>query len=177
LASVLEKEKLMHLLAASPGEGEVWVGRRGCRVSLRGGAVVATRLLEGEPLFKPAAQAGPALEAALREVGEYLLGERRHFSVASFMEGPPFYRAVWEKLRQLPYGETISYGELAAQAGRPGSARAVGSAMRLNPLVLITPCHRVTASGGKLGGFSAGTDWKKFLLKLEGGAAGLEFKA
>ena len=176
MAKLLEKNGA-EILAASADEGEVWLGRRGCRVSMRGGDLIATRLLEGAPLFKATATASPALLAALKEVGDYLQGKRREFSVSSFMEGPPFYRAVWEKLRQVPYGKTITYGELAALAGRPGSARAVGSAMRLNPLVLITPCHRVIASGGKLGGFSCGTDWKKFLLELEGSASSLEFKA
>jgi len=91
------------------------------------------------------------------------------------LEGPPFYRAVWEALRKVPYGSTVSYGELAALAGRPGAARAVGSAMNRNPAAILVPCHRVTASQGKLGGFACGIEWKKFLLALEGGSA-LEFK-
>ncbi len=177
MANALNRIPKAELFATTPDEGEVWVGSRGCRISMRSGAVVATRLLEGGPLFKGSASASPALALALAQVGEYLQGRRRHFDSQIFMEGPPFYRSVWETLRRVPYGKTVSYGELALMSGRPGSARAVGSAMRKNPLVLFVPCHRVVGSGGKLGGFSCGTAWKKFLLELEGRASTLEFKA
>jgi methylated-DNA-[protein]-cysteine S-methyltransferase len=177
LANAASPATKLQLSATLPDEGEVWVGSRGCRVTVRGRSVVGTRLLEGAALLHGAAEPSPLLKSALVEVGEYLQGRRRHFSLEIFMDGPPFYRQVWETLRRVPYGKTLSYGELAAMAGRPGSARAVGSAMRLNPLVLIVPCHRVVGSQGKLGGFSCGTAWKKFLLDLEGRSAALEFKA
>jgi methylated-DNA-[protein]-cysteine S-methyltransferase len=177
LANAVDKNQRLTLFATTPDEGEAWVGRHGCRVTVRGGRVVETLLLDGAPLFHGSAKATPALQSALNEIGEYLSGKRRYFSVPIFMEGPPFYRKVWEALRQVPYGKTLSYGELAILAGSPGGARAVGSAMAKNPLVLLVPCHRVVGSGGKLGGFSCGTAWKKFLLELEGRSATLEFKA
>ena len=82
--------------------------------------------------------------------------------------GTVFQRSVWEALRAIPYGQTLSYGALAARVGKPGAARAVGSALGENPLCIVVPCHRVLAAGGKLGGFSAGLDWKRRLLRLEG---------
>lgn len=82
----------------------------------------------------------------------------------------PFQRRVWETLRRVRSGALITYGDLAARAGVPGGARAVGQAMRLNPVPLIVPCHRVVASQ-HAGGFSAGAEWKRFLLEQEGQGA------
>jgi len=83
--------------------------------------------------------------------------------------GTPFQCAVWEGARRIPYGETRSYGELAEEIGRPGAARAVGQAMNRNPVAIVIPCHRVVASGGKLGGFGNRLDLKWALLSLEAG--------
>jgi len=82
----------------------------------------------------------------------------------------PFYRRVYELARAIPSGETVSYGELAARAGEPGAARAVGQAMAHNPFPLIVPCHRVLAAHGRAGGFSArgGVETKFRLLRIEG---------
>lgn len=83
--------------------------------------------------------------------------------------GTPFQCAVWEGARRIPYGQTRSYGELAEEIGRPGAARAVGQAMSRNPVAIVIPCHRVVASGGKLGGFGNRPDLKWSLLSLEAG--------
>jgi methylated-DNA-[protein]-cysteine S-methyltransferase len=85
-------------------------------------------------------------------------------------EAPPFFARVWKALRRVPAGRTTTYGELARAAGRDGAARAVGTAMRRNPFLLVVPCHRVRQSGGTLGGFSApgGASTKAKLLALEG---------
>lgn len=82
--------------------------------------------------------------------------------------GTEFQRSVWEALRAIPPGRTRSYGELAAQVGRPGGARAVGQACGANPIPLLIPCHRVLAAQGRLGGFSGGLAWKRRLLEREG---------
>jgi methylated-DNA-[protein]-cysteine S-methyltransferase len=84
---------------------------------------------------------------------------------------PPFHQRVYDLARSIPPGKTLTYGEIAARIGSPGSARAIGQAMRRNPFPLIVPCHRVVAAGGTLGGFSAagGVDAKRRLLALEGG--------
>jgi O-6-methylguanine DNA methyltransferase len=175
LAEPPRAEGALLLRALGPDEGEVWVGRWGARLRLHGGAVAELRLLDGAPLELPEARPEGRLAEALRQVGEYLQGRRESFSLELAVAGPPFYRLVWEALRGLPYGRTLSYAQLAALAGRPGATRAVGSAMRQNKLPLLIPCHRVTAANGKLGGFSAGTAWKRHLLELESAGRPLSF--
>jgi methylated-DNA-[protein]-cysteine S-methyltransferase len=81
--------------------------------------------------------------------------------------GTPFQRAVWEQLRRIPAGTTISYAELARRVGRPTASRAVGMANASNPVALIVPCHRVVRTGGALGGYGYGTDYKRWLLEHE----------
>jgi methylated-DNA-[protein]-cysteine S-methyltransferase len=100
-------------------------------------------------------------------VTEYLAGSRREFSVPLAPEGTEFTRRVWEACRRIPYGRTVSYGELAAQAGSPRGARAVGQALGRNRIPLLIPCHRVLAGQGALGGFGGGLEMKKRLLDLE----------
>jgi len=117
---------------------------------------------------------GEVPEMARGEVEEYLRGERREFSeevvrqVRGEMRGTEFARAVWGEMLKIPYGEVRSYGEIAAAIGKPGAARTVGSACGKNKFVVVVPCHRVVASGGKLGGFSLGLAMKKVLLEVEG---------
>ncbi len=109
------------------------------------------------------------LDEAARQLEEYFAGERHEFTVV--LDRSPrkgFRGAVLDALERVPYGEVISYGELAAEAGRPGAARAVGTAMATNPLPIVVPCHRVTRSGGVLGRYGGGTDVKERLLQLEG---------
>ena len=98
----------------------------------------------------------------------YFRGDRTDFPVKIDLSGAiDFQRAVWEKARAIPYGETRSYGWLAEQIRRPGAARAVGQALGRNPLPIIIPCHRVLAADGTLGGFSGGIGMKIWLLRLE----------
>jgi methylated-DNA-[protein]-cysteine S-methyltransferase len=85
------------------------------------------------------------------------------------MAGTPFQQRVWQELCEIPYGETISYGELARRVGKPGSARAVGLANGRNPVAIIVPCHRVIGSNGKLTGYGGGLDRKAWLLDHEAG--------
>jgi methylated-DNA-[protein]-cysteine S-methyltransferase len=104
----------------------------------------------------------------LVELEEYFEGERREFDWPLSFEGlPPFRRSVLETLRGVAYGRTITYGELAAKAGNPGAARATGQAVGANPFGIVVPCHRVLASGGRLGGYGGGLSVKVFLLDLE----------
>jgi len=163
-----------------PDDGEVWLGSRGARVLVQGRQVAEVTLLDGHPPRGPEAgldQAPPVLAAALEQIGQYLQGSRRQFDLPLFLDGSPFYRDVWQALAQVPYGEVLTYGELAARCKKPGASRAVGTAMNRNKLPLLVPCHRVVAAGGKLGGFSCGVEWKKWLLKLERGEQGLVWVA
>ena len=113
------------------------------------------------------------LERLRREVHEYNAGTRRRFSVQVAPVGTPFQRRVWDALIKVPYGRATSYGELARQVGKPTAARAVGQAVRRNPVGILIPCHRVLAADGKLGGFGGGfeegrLEEKRRLLKHEG---------
>jgi methylated-DNA-[protein]-cysteine S-methyltransferase len=104
-----------------------------------------------------------------RQLEEYFAGERTTFEIDMHMEGTAFQRTVWYELTQIPYGETISYGELAKRIGRPDRARAVGTANGQNPIAVIVPCHRVIGANGKLVGYGGGLDNKRRLLELESG--------
>ncbi len=109
----------------------------------------------------------PTLDRLMTQIGQYFSGEREHLIVPFvFREGSRFGRKVWGRMRLIPFGETMTYGDLADSIGAPGACRAVGNACGANPLPLLIPCHRVVGKGG-LGGFSAGLGWKKFLLSLE----------
>lgn len=107
--------------------------------------------------------------AAARQIAEYLRGERRSFDlVLDLDELPPFRRRVLEELARIPYGEMVSYGELAERCGRPGAARAVGNAVGRNPVPVVLPCHRVVRSDGSPGEYGGGRERKRILLRLEG---------
>jgi methylated-DNA-[protein]-cysteine S-methyltransferase len=107
------------------------------------------------------------LELAARELGEYFRHRRRAFDTPLAPEGTPFQRQTWTVLREIPFGETVSYGELAKRMGRPGASRAVGGANGRNPLPIIVPCHRVIGADGTLTGFGGGLDVKRWLLEHE----------
>ncbi|KPJ48316.1 MAG: hypothetical protein AMJ38_05620 [Dehalococcoidia bacterium DG_22] len=103
----------------------------------------------------------------------YARGEPVAFPDAlDFAAATPFQRAVWQATQEIPYGQTRSYGWLAARVGKPRAARAVGQAMAANPWPIIVPCHRVISSNGRLGGYGGGLDMKERLLLLEGAIDG-----
>lgn len=111
-------------------------------------------------------QSGPIGEAS-RQLAEYFDGKRIHFDLPLAPEGTAFQRSVWRQLQEIPFGVTISYGELARRVGNPKASRAVGSANGANRLPIVIPCHRVIAGDGTLGGFSGGLPTKQTLLGLE----------
>jgi methylated-DNA-[protein]-cysteine S-methyltransferase len=102
------------------------------------------------------------------QLKEYFEGRRREFELPLAPEGTPFQLRVWNALLEIPYGETISYGELAARIGDRSASRAVGLANGSNPLPIVIPCHRVIGSNGKLTGYGGGLPIKERLLALEG---------
>lgn len=107
---------------------------------------------------------------ATRELSEYFAGQRRDFDVPVKLVGTEFQQAIWHELLNIPYGSHASYGELAARAGNPKAARAVGGAVGANPVPIIVPCHRILAGDNKLTGYSGGSGLptKKLLLAIEG---------
>lgn len=108
-----------------------------------------------------------AVADAARQLTEYFAGDRKEFELPLAPQGTEFQRAVWQRLCEIPYGQTISYGELARRVGNPKASRAVGSANGANPIPIVIPCHRVIASSGGLGGFGGGLPVKSALLALE----------
>lgn len=108
-----------------------------------------------------------AFDVAVKQIDAYFAGELGDFDVELDMRGTDFQRRVWQALMTIPYGETRSYGEIAAQIGAPGAARAVGLANGHNPIAIIVPCHRVIGASGKLTGYGGGLDRKQTLLALE----------
>ena len=109
----------------------------------------------------------PVLVQAARELGDYFARRRERFSVPLDMRGTDFQTSVWRALLTIPFGETRSYADIAAQIGRPSATRAVGAANGRNPISIIAPCHRVIGSNGSLTGFAGGLKAKEYLLGLE----------
>ncbi|MDT0462979.1 methylated-DNA--[protein]-cysteine S-methyltransferase [Streptomyces gibsoniae] len=107
--------------------------------------------------------------AAAEQLAAYFAGELKEFTLELRMAGTPFQRSVWQQLKEIPYGETRSYGELADALGNPGASRAVGLANGKNPIGIIVPCHRVVGANGSLTGYGGGLDRKKRLLDFESG--------
>ena len=109
------------------------------------------------------------IDDAARQLDEYFAGERREFDIPLDFAGTEFQRKVWKALMEIPYGTTVSYGELARRIGRPSSVRAVANAVGANAISIFVPCHRVIGSNGSLTGYDGGLAAKSFLLALEAG--------
>jgi methylated-DNA-[protein]-cysteine S-methyltransferase len=109
----------------------------------------------------------PLLREAERQLAAYFAGGLKAFTLTLHFEGTPFQKKVWAALLTIPYGETRTYAEIARQIGHPTAVRAVGAANGRNPLSIVTPCHRVIGTSGKLTGFAGGLDIKAKLLALE----------
>ncbi|GEJ56290.1 methylated-DNA--[protein]-cysteine S-methyltransferase [Anaeromyxobacter diazotrophicus] len=107
------------------------------------------------------------LQEAARQLAAWFAGERTAFDLPLAPRGTPFQRRVWEALREIPYGETRSYGQIAARLGAPAAVRAVGAANGRNPLSIVVPCHRVIGASGALTGYAGGLERKKWLLGHE----------
>jgi methylated-DNA-[protein]-cysteine S-methyltransferase len=116
-----------------------------------------------------------AIAGIRRQVEEYCAGTRTAFEIERAANGTKFQHDVWEALMRIPYGETRSYGEIAAAVGRPAASRAVGAANAANPISLIVPCHRVVGSHGTLTGYGGGLPMKEALLAHEAAGAGQTF--
>ena len=109
----------------------------------------------------------PLLKECVRQLNAYFAGQLTDFDLPLHMEGTAFRMKVWQALRCIPYGETRSYGQLAAVIGQPGASRAVGGANHHNPISIIVPCHRVIGADGSLTGYGEGLDMKEWLLEHE----------
>ena len=122
------------------------------------------------PDWIPADADGPQralLDRAVAQLDEYFAGERIDFDLPIDVDGSAFQRSVWDGLAKIPYGETISYGELARRIGNAKAVRAVGLANGRNPVSIVVPCHRVIGADGSMTGYGGGLERKVFLLALE----------
>jgi len=143
----------LSLEATCEGLVEVGFGPRRVRVGTGPGAASARR----------------HLRTAERQVGQYFAGSRRRFTIPlDWSRSEGFRLEVLQELTTVPPGEIVTYGELAGRVGRPGAARAVGTAMATNPLPIVVPCHRVVRAGPRLGGYGGSEDTKRWLLGHEG---------
>jgi methylated-DNA-[protein]-cysteine S-methyltransferase len=135
-------------------------------------AVVAIWFADQPPTGRDHRGPHPVLDAAVTQLAEYFAGERTEFDLPLAPDGTAFQLSAWAVLREIPFGDTITYGEQAVRLGDPNKARAVGAANGQNPIPIVVPCHRVVGSTGKLTGFAGGLDTKAWLLAHERRVAG-----
>jgi methylated-DNA-[protein]-cysteine S-methyltransferase len=145
------------------------------RLTLRGGpeALAAIHFPGRVGRLGEEARDDAALADAVRQLEEYFAGRRREFDLPLALDGTPFERAVWDELRRIPYGSTVSYAAVARAIGRPEEFRAVGAAVGRTPTPIVVPCHRVAGSDGSLTGYGGGLERKRALLDLEAGQLAL----
>ena len=140
------------------------------------GRLTMVEFTDSDPKYQPYPDLGedavsestPLLAETIRQLEEYFAGKRHDFDLPLAPQGTPFQQRVWTALRQIPYGTTASYGQIAAAIGNPKASRAVGMANNRNPIAVIIPCHRVIGADGSLVGYGGGLPIKKQLLELEG---------
>jgi methylated-DNA-[protein]-cysteine S-methyltransferase len=157
-----------HFYITATEKGLCYIGSQGKPFS-ETSAWVARRF-PGSPLLEDETRIQPYLT----ELKEYLEGERQNFISSHDLIGTPFQLEVWRALREIPYGRTWSYSDIAERIGRPSAVRAVGTAIGANPVLITVPCHRVIGKNGSLTGFRGGLEMKQRLLELEQGKRGTD---
>lgn len=148
-----------------------WKPMDGLTLRLVAGNTGLRAIVFGEPESEDGedSDAHPVLRAAIDQLSAYFAGSLREFSLPLEMAGTDFQMRVWRVLREIPYGETRSYRDLASALGKPTAVRAVGAANGANPLPIVVPCHRVIGANGSLVGYGGGLALKRRLLALEQG--------
>jgi methylated-DNA-[protein]-cysteine S-methyltransferase len=137
-------------------------------IAENGNAITHIKWAETQPAPTGTGEpATPLLREAVRQLSEYFAGKRRTFDLPLAPQGTAFQLRTWQALREIPYGETRSYKQIAEAVGCPKGARAVGLANNRNPISILTPCHRVIGANGRLVGYAGGLETKKQLLALE----------
>jgi methylated-DNA-[protein]-cysteine S-methyltransferase len=163
-----EPDETVHTIVDSPLGPLTLVTRAG---GLAGVYMTQQRHLPPEDTFGPrvAVTDVPLLTRTADQLAAYFAGDLRDFDLDMSTSGTPFQRRVWTALRDIPYGETVTYGELAAAVGQPTASRAVGLANGRNPLSIVVPCHRVVGANGSMTGYGGGIERKRWLLDFERG--------
>lgn len=137
-------------------------------IKVRGDVAGVQEVVFEEPLLNENNSVPSSLLPCVNQLQQYFAGERRDFDIPINPQGTAFQKAIWALLSQLPYGRTLSYLKLSSLYGNTKAVRAVAAAIGKNPILVITPCHRVVGSDGTLVGYAGGMDRKKKLLELEG---------
>lgn len=137
------------------------------RISENGAAITHILWIDGWQERRPSASLTPLLKQVILELNEYFAGRRRTFDLPLAPEGTEYQMRTWQALREIPYGETRSYKQIAEAIGSPSGARSVGTANNRNPISILIPCHRVIGSTGRMVGYAGGSDAKRQLLNLE----------
>jgi methylated-DNA-[protein]-cysteine S-methyltransferase len=148
--------------------GVVYTNKEVLRIGLDVKEKKFLRVVEAELGCKVAVRESPLFKKFTRELNEYFDRKRKRFDIPFAVEGSVFQKKVWSYAMKIPYGKTITYGELAKRIGKPGAARAVGGALKKNRVPILVPCHRVIGMRGNLVGFQPSLNIKGFLLSLEG---------
>lgn len=160
---VKDDEVFITTLAFPLGNGKEWF----LRVTTNRSKLLRVEKLLRLDVKKDSGILPPVMTAAIEEIRAYLNSRKPAFAVPYQLEGTEFRQRVWQEIARIPFGETITYKELARRAGNEKAIRAAAAACGANPVPLVIPCHRVVASSGALQGFAWGLDAKSFLLKLE----------
>jgi len=154
-----QHERIHHYHSKAVGWLELRVGDKGLR----------SISFISKPAIQQSSEIDPLTARVIKELDDYFAGKSERFSVPlDPLEGTSFQRKVWDQLQQIPYGQILSYGDVAKAVGNPRGARAVGLANKRNCIPIIIPCHRVIRTNGDLGGYDSGLHIKKILLELEG---------
>ena len=167
----MSRARVVHTCSVELSFGEVYLATagRGLCLTVLGRERAYGQLQGWIERHEPGArllESTEGMEDGMEQLRAYSAGELKSFELALDLRGTPFQLRVWQALREIPYGELRTYGQLAAGLGKPGASRAVGGANGKNPIPLIVPCHRVVASDG-IGGFTGGLAWKERLLAHE----------
>jgi methylated-DNA-[protein]-cysteine S-methyltransferase len=144
------------------------LGDLGAAFDADGKLIQFVRFRSAQPVFAPEGPEPKSLPYLRRQLESYFSGNLRDFNIPMHAEGTDFQQRVWKELQKIPYGQTISYLELARRLGDEKCIRAAARANGANPIAILIPCHRVIGSDGSLVGYGGGLDMKEFLLRLEG---------
>jgi methylated-DNA-[protein]-cysteine S-methyltransferase len=162
---------IVHAFHPTPVGRLLLVGERDAAGGMRLAGIYMEEHRHGPEVDPSWAEDAAAFAEVARQVDAYFDGSRTTFDLPLAPAGTPFQRRVWDELTRIPWGTTITYGELAARAGHPGAARAVGAAVGRNPISIVVPCHRVVGADATLTGYAGGVERKAYLLALEGAPA------
>ncbi len=138
------------------------------KITVGNKGITGIDFIRAKSKIKPSNTSNVLLQSCVKQLDEYFQGKRKKFELIINLNGTEFQKKVWLELLKIPFGQTLSYGEVARKIKNPKAVRAVGQAIGKNPISIVVPCHRVIGKNGKLTGYASGLDRKKWLLEHEG---------